>query len=86
MAMQAGCEDNPTYETERTHVYGPRGAPLFPTPLLSKTSTEYSGLRPKCCTWGSQPAELEFSLVGHGCVSAGVPYEHWREADLERTP
>ena len=44
------------------YVYGPRGAPLFPTPRLSNTRIEYSGLRPKCSTWFAQEKEVLFRL------------------------
>lgn len=59
---------------ESAHVYGPRGAPLFPTPLLSNTSTEYSGLRAKWSTCVTQPAELEFNLSHTSMSDTGAPY------------
>lgn len=58
---------------ESTHVYGPRGAPLFPTPLLSKTNTEYSGLRAKWSTCVTHPAELEFNLSRTSMSDTGSP-------------
>ena len=47
---------------KKTYEYGPRGRPLFPTPLLSKTRIVWFGERPKWFTCMAHEKDVLFNL------------------------